>query len=520
MTALRDEQAALIEWLGRPETHGVPGPVERVETHISFVFLAGERAYKLKRAVKYSYVDFSTVEKRRAAAEAELAVNRRTAPEIYLGLAPVLRRGAGFAIGGMAEAAAAIDWLVVMRRFDQATLFDRLAARGALTEDDVAAVTDEILRFHQGAARAPGGAAPVARTIEVNHNSVLRAAVPRPLTRERAEALAAGCRARLAALAPLLDRRAAEGHVRDCHGDLHLRNICKIAGRPALFDAIEFDPELRRIDVYYDFAFLLMDLLHRGLARHANRALNIYAGAARDFAGLAALPLFLAMRATIRGHIAATLAPGHADEAARYGEAASYIALAEAALAPPPPVLLAIGGLSGTGKSLQSQAIAPGLGALPGALVLRSDAIRKELAGAAPTTRLAPEFYAPDWTERVYGELLNRAGTVLRAGHSVIVDAVSGRAEQRAAIEAVAMAAGAGFAGFWLAAPGAVRVARVGGRKGDASDADVAVVRRQAEPNPASVTWRRIDAGGEAAAAANEIAHALIAAGIALRAEK
>lgn len=517
MSDARDDQSALIDWLGRPEAYGIAGPVERIETHISYVFLAGERAYKLKRAVKFPYLDFSTVERRREAAKAEIVVNARTAPAIYLGVAPVLRRGAGFAIGRESDAAAAVDWLVVMRRFDQETLFDRMAERGVLAEDDVAALTAEILRFHRAAAPVEGGAEPVARTIAGNRVSLLRAAVPRPLASERAEALAARCEWHLAATAPLLDRRAREGRVRDCHGDLHLRNICRLDGKPLLFDAVEFDAELRHIDVYYDFAFLLMDLLHRRLGGHATLALGLYANGSKDFEGLAALPLFLALRAVIRGHIGASLAPGHADEAARFADAERYLALAETALAPPPARLVAIGGLSGTGKSLQARLLAPRLGALPGALVLRSDAIRKELAGAAPTTRLASEFYSETWTERVYDEMIERAGAALRAGYGVIIDAVSGHAEQRHAIAEAAHRAGAKFNGLWLEAPQSVREARVGARRGDASDADVAIVRQQAEPNPADLGWPRVSAAGEAAEAARSIARALEESGADLR---
>jgi hypothetical protein len=508
------EQAEIVAFLARPEAHGGAGPVERVDTHISHVFLAGERAVKLKRAVKLPYVDYSTPEKRRAACEEELRVNRRTAPELYRAVQPLVRRADGaLAIGGAGET---LDWLVIMRRFDQALLFDRMAERGALAPEHVSAAVAMIARFHAEAERAEGGAGIVGRIIEGNAASVGRAAVPRPLSPARARALHAACRARFEAARLLLDRRGAEGRVRDGHGDLHLRNICLVGGRPLLFDAIEFDPAFRRIDVFYDLAFLLMDLVHRGLGGHANLALNGYVEASGDVGGTAALPLFLAMRAVIRGHIQATIAANEGREEA-WAESAAYFDLAEAALAPPPPVMVAIGGLSGTGKSTLARAAAPRLGALPGALLLRSDVIRKRLAGVAPEQRLPESHYTAEWTARVYAELIRRAETALAGGHSVIADAVSGRAEHRAALEDAAKRAGARFAGIWLEAPLAVREARIGARGADASDAGIAVARSQREPDPAALGWRRVDASGNPGAAVARLAEALAEAGAPLR---
>jgi aminoglycoside phosphotransferase family enzyme/predicted kinase len=514
------EQAEIVAFLARPEAHGgadpLVGPVERVDTHISHVFLAGGRAVKLKRAVKLPYLDYSTPEKRRAACEEELRVNRRTAPELYRDVVPVVRRADGaLAIGGEGTP---LDWLVLMRRFDQTFLFDRMAERGALTEQHVAAAVAMIARFHESAERVGGGAKSVGEIIEGNVASVGRSAVPRPLAPARAEALHAACRARFAAARALLDRRGAEGRVRDGHGDLHLRNICLVGGKPVLFDAIEFNPEFRRIDVFYDFAFLLMDLVHRRLGVHANLALNGYVEATGDLGGLASLPLFVAMRAVIRGHIQANIA-GTQKRDALWEEAAAYFDLAEAALAPPPPMLLAIGGLSGTGKTTVARAAAPRLGALPGALLLRSDVIRKRLAGVPPAQRLPETHYTPEWTQRVYAEMLRQADLALKGGHSVIADAVSGQAEQRAALEAAAKRAGARFLGVWLEAPLAVREARVGRRIADASDADAAIARRQHEPDPTALGWWRIDAGVELPLTQKRLAEALEMAGSPLRAD-
>jgi uncharacterized protein len=517
---MADDQRETLAFLADPALHGGRAPVRRVDTHISAVFLAGQRALKLKRAVSLGYVDFSTLARRRAAVAAELAVNRRTAPALYLGAASVRRVAAGrLALGPVVEPedmaaddAGIVDWVVVMRRFDEETLFDRLAAAGALTPDLARRAAAAVAAFHAGARRIPGGdgAARVLRVIEGNVASVRRAAVPRPLAPARAEALVAASRGLHARQAALLDARAAGGFVRDGHGDLHLGNLCLVDGAPTLFDAIEFDPALREIDTAYDAAFLFMDLARRATAAAANAAFNAYLEASGDDGGIALLPLFQAMRATIRGHVLATQAAARTGPAAdsAFAESGLYFAFAERASAPPPPPrLIAIGGLSGTGKSTVAAGLAPGLGHPPGAVLLRSDVIRKALAGVAPTVRLGPEHYTAERTAAVYAAMLERAGRVLGAGGACIADAVSGHPAHRQALAALAARHGAGFAGVWLDAPQAVRLARVSARRNDASDATMDVAAAQREPE--ALDWPVIDAAGEPAAVLARVAAAI-----------
>jgi predicted kinase len=251
------------------------------------------------------------------------------------------------------------------------------------------------------------------------------------------------------------------------------------------FDALEFDEDLATIDVGYDLAFLLMDLEVRADRAAANRVLNRYVARTGDVALTRGLPLWLSCRAMVRAHVLARLG---AERAAR------YLAFALAALDPPPPCLVAIGGLQGSGKTTLARALAPDLGAAPGALILRTDEIRKRLAGLAPEERLPPEAYTPEATAAVYAALEDGAATAVAGGHAAIADAVFLDPAERTRIEAVAAAAGVAFHGLWLDAPLAVLEARLMARRGDASDADVAVLRQAAARDPGPIAWARLDA--------------------------
>lgn len=477
-------QEAVIAFLSDPRAHG-GAAVERVETHAAIVFLAGDRAVKLKRAVRYPYLDFSTVERRHEACLAELGLNRRTAPTLYRGVEPVVRRPDGaLSLGGAGDI---LDWVVLMRRFPEAALFDRMAQAGSLTAVDMEELAAAIAGFHATAeVRRDGGGAAAMAAVAAENIEEMRG-FPQLFPAERVARLAALTSAAAERLRGLLDRRRQDGMVRHCHGDLHLRNIVLLDGRSTLFDGIEFDPALAVIDTFYDLAFLLMDLEHRGLRPLGSAVLNGYLEETDDLGGLAALPFFLSVRAAVRAKIAATIA--------EVSEARSYLDLAIASLEPPPARLMAVGGLSGTGKTVLARALAPHLGAAPGAVVLRSDVIRKRLCGVAPSVRLPEEAYRGEVTERVYALLAERAAAILAAGHAVVVDAVSARPEERRALAAVAERAGVRFDGIWLEAPLPVRLARVAQRRGDASDATAEVVKRQDFYECGPFDWLRVEAG-------------------------
>ncbi len=504
-------QSDIIAFLSAPFAY--PAPVDTVEviaTHASMIFLAGEHAYKLKRAVRYSYLDYSTVALREAACRAELALNRRTAPELYLEPAAV-RRGAdgGLSLEGAGEP---VDWLVKMRRFPQAALFSHLAEHGQVTASLSMRTADRIAAFHAIAEQTPsqGGAAGIQAVIQINDEN-LRRTPPEGITAADIDRLRTASEAALARHADLLEHRRAKGDVRRCHGDLHLGNICLIEDRPTLFDCIEFSDLIACIDVLYDLAFLLMDMRHRGLSGEAAILFNRYLDLTAQEDGLPALPLFLSLRASVRAHVTATAAaaqPAGTEREEKLHAARAYFDHAEDMLRPRRPRLIAIGGLSGTGKSHVVATLAGDFGIAPGARVLRSDVLRKRLAGVAPETRLPRDAYTPEANARVYDALARAAIAAIAAGCSVIIDAVAARPEERAAFARIAADAGVAFTGLWLEASPEILLARIAARKDDASDADADVLRRQLAYDLGDLTWHRIDAGQSAeqvAAAARRV---------------
>jgi aminoglycoside phosphotransferase family enzyme/predicted kinase len=494
-----DDQREVIEFLLTPQAYGAGvSRVERIDTHASAVFLAGDRAYKLKRAVRYDYLDFSTPERRRMLCEAELALNRRTAPSLYLDVVPVTREAdRRLALNGRGTP---VDWLVRMARFNQDALLDRMAARNALDPDGMPLLASAIAALHEGAERRTnqGGCAGMAWVIDGNARGFAEEGAG-ILDAAACDRVTGAARAALARHAGRLDARAAGGFVRVCHGDLHLRNIVLIDGRPTLFDAIEFNEQISCIDVLYDLAFLLMDLWRLNLRAHANVIFNAYLELTDQLSALALLPLFLSCRSAVRAKTSATSAGLQAD-ATRARElettAREYLSRAEELLRPPSPRLVAIGGLTGTGKSALARHLAADVGPAPGAVILRSDVIRKSLCGVPATRRLGPEGYTDVVTAQVYRTLVERAVEALQAGHAVIADAVLGRAWQRTAIAEAARTAGVRFTGLWLEAPVDVMSARVQARSGDASDATVAVLHEQLQQTLEPVDWERVDASG------------------------
>jgi len=484
-----------VAFLSGAAAYGETDPVTCVETHCAIVFLIGARAFKIKKPVRFAYLDFSTLALRHAALSRELALNARTAPTLYRRVLAVTRQADGtLALDKPGEP---VEWVLEMARFDEAGRLDHVAARGALTLPLADALADAVSAAHRSAPVHRdgrfGGAAANRRLCDVAAEELSGF-----FGAEEIGGICAALRGEVSRHAALLDARMRTGFVRRCHGDLHLGNIVLIDAKPVLFDCIEFSEDIGTIDVLYDLAFLLMDLAHRGFSAAASRVFNRYiesvtldeADAMMD--GLALMPFFIAYRAIVRAHVEARLAA----QTGRQPEAAQrYFAEARTHLMPLGPRLIAIGGFSGSGKSTLARQLAPHLGRSFGALVLRSDATRKRLCGVAPETRLPAEAYRSEMSAQVYGRLYDWAARALRAGETVILDAVFTRPEDRTTAQAIARKAGVPFSGLWLEAPETVLKARIDARRNDVSDATAAVLEAQLKEETGPIAWSPVKAG-------------------------
>lgn len=488
-----NNQSDVLAFLADPAVHGLREPIQRIDTHGASVFLAGKDVYKVKRAVRYPFLDFSTLEKRRLACERELAVNRVNAPDLYLGVVPISRDGGQLKFGG----GDIIEWAVHLRRFDENLTLDRLASRGELDREIIAKLAHAAVMSHRHAPAIDSAGSAGALRSQAEETLTSLEAAPDFFARDDAIDLRNAMSQAFARNEALLAAREKQGKVRRCHGDLHLRNIALIDGEPVLFDAIEFDESIATCDVLYDLAFLLMDLWTRGLRQEANLLFNRYLWICDDLEaqlkGLVLLPLFLSLRAAIRAKVA-LLQPG--DARLQAAEARRFFSAACAFLLPARLHLVAVGGLSGTGKSSVAAALAPSIGRAPGAVHLRSDIERKRLFGAGEFDHLPREAYLPQVSPPVYQRLRDLVSLALASGQSTILDAVHLRPEERAAAKQVAIENGAHFTGLWLEAPLELLRERVGKRTADASDATVEVLAGQAKHEPGAMDWQRLDASG------------------------
>lgn len=462
------------------------GPVQHLETHLSHLLLTPAHAYKLKKPLHLPFADFRTLAARRHFCAEELRLNQRLAPALYLDMLPVLGSARHPRLGTAQEADAAIDWVLRMRRFPAGSELDALVRAGALAPAELDAFAERLARFHAQAPGAPtdsnwGTAARVAKAIA----DVLDTLAPLLDGPGRAglAALRGWFDARQPALAGHWAARRAAGHVRECHGDLHLGNVVRIDGAITAFDCLEFSPALRWIDTLADTGFLTMDLHAHGRGDLAWRFLDAYLAVSGDYAGLAVLRPYEVYRALVRA-MAARL---RAAQGAAVARGPDYLACAERLAAPLlSPRLLITHGLSGSGKSTVAAALLQ-----QGAVRLRSDVERKRLHGLAPLADSAAQgldIYTREASARTFGHLAQQARAVLQAGYPVIVDAAFLRRGERYAFHALARELGLPFAILHChAALGQLRE-RLRQRRAagtDPSEADLAVLARQqdqAEP--------------------------------------
>lgn len=483
------EEAEVTAWFGER--------AERtIETACARVFLTGDTAFKVKRRVELGYLDYSTLDLRHWALERELRFNLAATSDIYRAVRKLTRAANGeLELDGEG---AVVEFALEMRRFDESFV---LAARPWAVDGKLAeAMGREVAGLHARATVRPQGGGGKALKYTIDSNAkLIRELAPR-LGEARVEALIAATDAEYFRREALLNARRAAGFARHCHADLHLGNILLEDGKPILFDCIEFNDVLSDIDIQYDLAFLLMDLDFRRRRDAAVRVLSAYLDQGlRHFGpdlleGLAALPLMMAVRAGVRTHVQA-----HSGD---FEAASDYLDAGLRHLSPPPPKLTAVGGLSGSGKSTFARLIAPGLGASPGAVVLRTDEIRKRLLGVGPDAPLPASVYSPAFYAQVYDALLSEARALLDAGRAVVVDATFIQPDLRARVQDLAAQARVPFHGVWLEAAPEVLAERIKGREGDASDATVATLRMQLERDVGAINWERVDASGPAQDAA------------------
>ncbi len=472
-----DAQARMIQalWAALRESPGGERGVELIETHISWVLIAGDRAWKLKKAIAPGFLDFTSLARRRHFCEEELRLNRRLAPALYLDVVPVTGSAAAPRLGGEGRV---IDWAVAMRAFDRNGQWDRLAARGALGPRHVDALAERIARLHTespGARVDSGFGSP--ESVRSTMQDTLRALRDAAGDDEAAHAVEHLTRweaATYPVLEPVFAQRAAEGHVRECHGDLHLENVAEVDGQTIAFDGIEFNPALRWVDTTSEVAFMAMDLAAHRLPALAHRFTNACHERSGDYDGLRTWRWYCVYRALVRARVAAMR--GDADAQA------GYLAVALQGAQPPHPALIATHGFSGSGKSTLASALVESLGAIR----LRADIERRRVAGldafSHRASRPDASLYSAAMNAATYDRLFDLAVPALEGGLPVVLDATFLARPQRERARAFADSHGVPFVLLDLPADRAVLRERIDRRTAigdDPSEADLHVLERQ-----------------------------------------
>ncbi len=486
---ITEDQSKVIAFFEGAHSHA--GEIEeRFTTHISHVFLTKALAYKLKRALKLPYVDFSTPQKRLHFCHREVELNRRTAPELYLGVRKITRaENESLEFDGTGEL---VDAAVEMIRFKTDDLFAFMAKQGRLDSGHLQNVADTIANFHATLEpQSDSGSSLMDAVLSINEGGLNSTDI---FDHAAVVSICHEFREAFHGLKEHLYQRSRTGKVVLGHGDLHLRNICLFREQPTLFDCIDFNDAIATIDKMYDVAFLIMDLWYRELPHFSNLTANRYCDMTGDEDGYPLLGFFMAVRAAVRAHTTATqISESDREDPKLVTRAHRYFDLARQLLKPGSPKLVVIGGLSGSGKTSVAQRLAACVDGPPGARVLESDRIRKRLFDVAPETRLPEAAYKPDVSDSVYDLIASRAEAALRLGAAVVADAVYSDTRRRSMISKSAHGEGVPFTGIWLSAPVETLRHRIASREESASDADLSILDRQLQAYEKPDDWVDLD---------------------------
>jgi aminoglycoside phosphotransferase family enzyme/predicted kinase len=468
-----------------PEVYDHPVEnIELIETHISWVLLTGDFAYKIKKSVNFGFLDFSTLKKRRTCCEQELKLNRRLAPSLYLDVVSISGTHDKPVISGSGEV---FEYAVKMSQFPQSSQLDHMLAAGKLNAKHIDAIALMIARFHQTNQVADdsmdyGNRDMVYRPVKENFIQI-SAHLDTKLYADTLNLLQQWSRSEFMRLEPVFEQRKRDGCVRECHGDMHLRNLVWLDDGPTAFDCIEFNAQLRWIDVISEVAFLFMDLQDRQQPHLAHRFLNTYLEATGDYTGLCVLPFYLCYRAMVRAKVDVLrleqINPTEEEGEQSLAEFKSYLELATGYTQQPTPKLIIMRGVSASGKSSVSQKLLDALRMIR----IRSDAERKRLFDIAPTDSASSDIdtglYSKQASQKTYAKLMELASAVISYGYSVIVDAAFLKHEQRKSFQTLSEHLSVPYIILEITAPEEILRKRIAERKHDVSDADLAVLEHQ-----------------------------------------
>ena len=469
----------------RPDVYDHPvTDIRLIETHISWVILTGEYAYKIKKPVDFGFLDFSTLIKRQRYCEHELRLNRRLAPDIYLDIVTINGSADEPHLSGDGEV---LEFAVKMTQFPQSAQLDNMLAADELTFEHMDAFALMIADFHQQIEVANSSAdygdnKLVFQPVEENYRQI-KQHIDTTAYNATLQKISKWSRSVSIQLDADFKQRKHDGFIRECHGDMHLRNMVWLKGLPMAFDCIEFNATLRWIDVLSEVAFLVMDLQDRQQQQFANHFLNSYLEITGDYAGLSILPFYLAYRAMVRAKVNALRLEQENINAEEKKQARlafeSYLALALSYTQQSPPKLVIMRGLSASGKSTLSQQLVDNMGAIR----IRSDVERKRIFDHEPTSNTRNEIdrgiYSSRASEQTYSRLQELASHIIKSGYSVIVDAAFLKHEQRQPFQLLAESLGVRYHILEVTAPADTLRQRIIERKHDISDADLAVLEHQ-----------------------------------------